>query len=187
MKQVVFIFIALFLCFTKNGQAQELRDGYVVLAKRDTINCKIVFGGPKGTDKTQISIVTKEGEEKIFKTKDKKVFAYGFNQVGVPFDYLFVDRGIKVETGFYKLVEKGDPYKLYIQNINSTTKGVTVTTSYYILFDENGDSIDFFVSGVSGWKKKLEVFFENDPEALEKLEDVSRQDIVKFIKSLNEN
>jgi hypothetical protein len=55
------------------------------------------------------------------------------------------------------------------------------------LFDENGDSLDFFVSGVSGWKKKLEVFFENDLEALEKLEDVSRQDIVKFIKSLNGN
>lgn len=187
MKQVAFIFIALFFCFTKNGEAQELRDGYVVLAKKDTLACKIVFGGPKGTDKTRVSTMKPDGEEKIYKTKDKQVLAYGFYQMGVPFDYLFVDLGQKVETGFFRLIENGNPYKLYVQNNNETVHGVTTTTPYYVLFNDSGASIDFLVSGVSGWKKKLEGFLKDDPEAIEKLESVNRQDVLKFIKSLNEN
>jgi len=187
MKQVAVFFIALIFCFSQNGEAQELKNGYVVLSKSDTIACKIVFGGPNGTDKTQISTITADGKEKIYKTKDKKVLAYGFDQMGVPFDYLFVDLGRKVETGFFRLIENGNPYKLYIQNNSETVNGVTTTTPYYVLFNARGDSIDFLVSGVSGWKKKLEEFLNDDPEAIENLKSVNRQDVLKFIKSLNEN
>lgn len=187
MIQVTVFFIALIFCFSQNGEAQELKNGYVVLTKGDTIACKIVFGGPKGTNKGQVTTITAEGEEKIYKTKDKLVLAYGFDQVGVPFDYLFFDFGRKVETGFFRLVENGNPYRLYVQNNSETVNGVTTTTPYYVLFNARGDSIDFLVSGVSGWKNKLEEFLKDDPEAIENLKSVNRQDILKFIKSINEN
>jgi hypothetical protein len=187
MKQFAVFFIALIFCFSNFGKAQELRNGYVVLTKDDTVACKIVFGGPNGTNKTQVSTITADGKDKIYKTKDKQVLAYGFDQMGVPFDYLFVDLGRKVETGFFRLIENGNPYKLYVQNNSETVNGVTTTTPYYVLFNGRGGSLDFLVSGVSGWKNKLEVFLKDDPKAKENLKSVNRQEIVKFIKSLNEN
>lgn len=186
MKQVAVFFIAFIFWFSQNGEAQELKNGYIVLAKSDTIVCKIVFHGPNGTDKTQVSTIAADGQEKIYKTKDKQVLSYGFDQMGVPFDYLFVDLGRKVETGFFRLIENGNPYKLYVQNTKETVNGVTTTTPYYVLFNARGESIDFFVSGVSLWRKKLGVFLKNDPKAIESLKSVNRHDVLKFIKSLNE-
>jgi len=181
----VFLFFLLIMSWT--AQANDLVKGYIVLSGQDTLQCQIKLRGKSPvTDYTTLVIINEQGEEKVYKAKEKKVRAYGFDFSGVQYDYRFVEIKKTYESGFFRLIENGKNYKLYENKVSSTNNSVTVTHSHYVIFKSNGEYVDLTTHLLGKWKKNLEAFFEEDQEALKKLENVSRLEIPQFIRSLNE-
>jgi len=184
MRQI--ILFALIFCSGWNVHANDLVDGYVVFAGKDTVNCKIKLKGKKQvTSYNTLVLVAENGEEKIYKTKEKGVEAYGFVLLGQRLDYRFIELPKNFESGFFRLIENGDKYKLYTYSYYSEINGVSSSSAVYVVFNPKGEYEHISSSALTDWKKKLRIILADNPEALNEIDGIKREQIPEFIKGLN--
>ena len=106
MKSILLVVLG--FCFSFTTKSNDFADGYIVLAGQDTVSCKIKIGGKRPvTNYTTVVIMTTDGDEKVYKAKDKLVLAYGFQSMGVRFDYRFAEIQKTYESGFFRLIDDG--------------------------------------------------------------------------------
>lgn len=182
--RVLIIFSILF-CSAWSVQANVV-GGYMILAGQDTVLCKIKIAGKKQvTGYSALVIVTETGEEKVFRAIDKQVVAFGFNYMGVMAHYRFAEIKKTYESGFFRLIDNGKNYKLYVHIYRTSYNGVIVDQPHYVVFKPNGEYVDLTTHALGNWKKNLKHILRDNPEALKAMENVSRTEIDSFIRSLN--
>lgn len=180
------ILILLIFCLSGTVRANDLVDGYVVFAGKDTANCKIKVRGKKQiTSYNTLVLVTENGEEKIYKTKEKGVEAFGYEVLGMRFDYRFIELPKNFESGFFRLIENGDKYKLYMYASYSEINGVDISGAVYAVFNSSGEYEHISSSALTDWKKKLKTIMADNPDAITRIDGLKREQIPEFIKSLN--
>lgn len=184
MKSLLIVF--LLSCLGAAAQTEVSVYGYRVNANNDTLLCNIkVAGKKKVTGYGGLVIKTPEGEEQVFNAKDKQVLAYGFQYNGVQFHYRFVEVGRNYESGFFRLIDDGKKYKLYVNYLTDYNNGVAVTLPHYAIFKPNGEYKDLTTHVLGNWKKNLRAILSDNPEALQELETINRKEIEQFVKKLN--
>lgn len=184
MKSLFILF--LFCSLTAAAQMDMYIYGYMVHANNDTSLCNIkITGKKKVTNYTSLVIKTLEGEDLVYKAKDKQVLAYGYQYNGVRFHYRFAEVGKNYESGFFRLIDDGKKYKLYVNYLTDYNNGVAVTLPHYAIFKPNGEYKDLTTHVLGNWKKNLRIILSDNPEALQELETINRKEIEKFIKKLN--
>jgi hypothetical protein len=109
------------------------------------------------------------GEERIYKAKDKEVLEYGFKYMGQNYVYRLVEPGKNYETGFFRLLDNGKKYKLYVHYLTDVVNGVTSTLPHYAIFKPNGEYVDLTTHMLGNWKKNLRTILSDNPEALQEL------------------
>lgn len=166
--------------FSIAANAAEPLPGYVVLANKDTVKCKIKSGRFLNNPFQGITIINEQGKDEALPSKDKKIIAFGFVEHLKSYHYLFVDVGDKFENGFYQLVVNGLNYKLYSRP--TTVYGGNPT---FVLFNQNAAFTKFEPCVVCPWKKQLRELLKNDAKALELVESASRVNIPKFVLDIN--
>lgn len=181
-----FITVLLFCSFIASAQIEVSVYGYMVNINNDTVLCNIkISGKTKVTNYTSFVIITPEGEDKVYKAKDKEVLAYGFRYNGLQFHYRFVEVNKNYESGFFRLIDDGKKYKLYVNYLTDYNNGVAVTLPHYAIFKPNGEYKDLTTHVLGNWKKNLRAILSDNPEALQELETINRKEIERFIKKLN--
>ena len=180
MRHVLLVMIMAIL--TLAGRAAEPLTGYIVLANKDTIQCKIKGGRFLSNPFHGITVINEQGEAESLPSRDKKIIAFGFVENLKRFDYLFVDVGDKLENGFYQLVVNGPRYKLYGRP--STLYG---GNPLYVLFNPTGEFAKFEPCVVCPWKKQLRVLLKDDPNAIAAVENAPRVNIPRFVMDINKD
>lgn len=176
----------LFSCLSAAAQNEVYVYGYMVDQNNDTLLCNIkIIGKKKVTDYSNLVIKTPEGEEQVYKAKDKQVLSYGFQYNRKQFHYRFAEVGKNYESGFFRLIDDGKKYKLYVNYLSDSNNGVVVTLPHYAIFKPNGEYKDLTTHALGNWKKNLRIILSDNPEALKELETINRKEIEQFIKKLN--
>lgn len=170
----------LIACFSTVAYAAEPLNGYIVLANHDTIACKIKGGRFLNTPFHGITIINEEGEAEYLPSREKKILAFGFVENLRRFDYLFIDVGDKLESGFYQLNVNGPKYKLYYKP--TTVYGGNPT---YVLFNPAREFAKFEPCILCPWKKQLHALLKDDPKALAAVENAPRVNIPQFVIDIN--
>ncbi len=182
-----FFFLFLFTCSSVLAKADVFVSGFLILSSGDTVLCQIKIAGKKKvTSYTVIVAQSYAGEERIYKAKDKEVLQYGFQYMGQNFVYRLVEPGKNYETGFFRLIDNGKKYKLYVHYLTDVINGVTSTLPHYAIFKPNGEYVDLTTHVLGNWKKNLRTFLSDNPEALQELETINRKEIEAFVKKLNQ-
>lgn len=179
MKQFLLLIIS--TTFTIAAMAAEPVPGYIVLANNDTIRCQIKAGRFLTVPFRGITIINEQGKDEFLPSKDKKIIAFGFVEFFRRYDYLFVDVGDKLESGFYQLLNAGK-YKLYGRP--ATVYG---GNPIYVLYNPAGEFLKFEPCVVCPWKKQLRALLKDDTKAVAAVEDASRVNIPKFVVEINRN
>lgn len=178
--------VLLFSCLGAAAQTEVYVYGYRVTSGNDTLLCNIKVSGKKNvTGYTALVFKTPEGEEQIIRAKDKQIAAYGFQYNGVQFHYRFAEVGKNYESGFFRLIDDGKKYKLYVNYLTDYNNGVAVTLPHYAIFKANGEYKDLTTHVLGNWKKNLRIILNDNPEALQELETINRKEIEQFVKKLN--
>ena len=181
-----FIFLILFSCISSIAKADVFAGGFIILSNGDTVLCQIKIAGKKKvTSYSTLVVQSFSGEEKIYKAKDKEVLEYGYQYMGRNYVYRFVEVSKNFESGFFRLIDNGTKYKLYVNYLSDTNNGVTVTLPHYAIFKSNGEYKDLTTHVLGNWKKNLRIILSDNPEALQELETISRKEIEAFVKKLN--
>jgi hypothetical protein len=178
MKQILLAIII--TIYSIAASASEPLNGYVVMANNDTIYCKIKSGRFISNPFNGITIINEQGENESLPSKEKKIIAFGFVEKLRSYHYFFVDVGNKLESGFYQLIVNGPRYKLYSRP--TTVYGGNPT---YVLFNQNKEFTKFEACVLCPWKKQLRELLQDDPKAIEQIENASRVDIPKFVIQIN--
>lgn len=180
------LILLLLSSFTAAAQTEMYVYGYMVTSDNDTVLCNIKITGKKHvTGYRSLVIKTLEGEEKVYKATDKQVLAYGFQYNGVKLHYRFAEVGKNFESGFFRLIDDGKKYKLYVNYLTDDNNGVAVTLPHYAIFKPNGEYKDLTTHMLGNWKKNLRIILSDNPEALKELETINRKEIEQFVKKLN--
>lgn len=178
--------VLLFASLSVAAQTEVSVYGYMINSNNDTVLCNIKIVGKKNvTSYRSLVIKTLEGEEKVYKATDKQVLAYGFKYNGVQFHYRFAEVGKNFESGFFRLIDDGKKYKLYVNYLTDYNNGVAVTLPHYAIFKPNGEYKDLTTHMLGNWKKNLRIILSDNPEALKELENINRKEIEQFVKKLN--
>lgn len=175
---------------TLTSYATEFIEGYIVFPNNDTVKCKFKIGGFISATNffNKLTVVTSEGEEKVYFAKDKELLAYGVVEKGRRYDYLFVETKVKSEKGFYQRIVDGRKYKLYSHLISSSSyPGINSSSLQYVLFNTKGEFEKFETCLACPWKKQLRSLLKDDTKALEILETASRLNIPKFVIEINKD
>ncbi len=176
------VFLCLLITTLSNAAfAVDLLEGYIVTASGDTIRCKVKGGKFLTSPFNGISIINNGVEEQV-RSKDQSIMAFGFTERGISYHYLYVNVGDKLENGFYQLLVNGTRYKLYTRPTQVYGGNPT-----YVLFNPAGRFTYFEPCVVCPWKKQLRHLLQDDPTALEKVDNASRVNIPKFVKEINES
>ncbi|MCU0368954.1 MAG: hypothetical protein MUF39_09000 [Cyclobacteriaceae bacterium] len=180
------LLVTLIFCLSYTTKADVLVDGYMVLTGQDTAACKIKLAGKKKvTGYYMLVIVTEDGQEKIYNAEDKLVQAYGFEYLGMKYDYRFVEIFKTYKSGFFRLIDDGKNYKLYVNMISDYSYPVATTEAHYAVFKPNGEYVDLTTFKLGNWRKNLRIILSDNPDALKAMESISSKEIPDFIKSLN--
>ncbi len=168
------------------AKADILVSGFLILSSGDTVKCQIkIAGSKKVTNYNTVVVQNYSGEEKIYKAKDKEVLEYGYRYMGSEFVYRFVEVSKNYENGFFRLIDNGKKYKLYVTYLTDINNGVSVTLPHYAIFKPNGEYKDLTTHVLGNWKKNLRIILSDNPEALKELETINRKEIEAFVKRLN--
>jgi hypothetical protein len=176
-RTVLFIII---ICFSIAARAVDLLDGYIVTAGNDTLRCKIKGGRFLTVPFRGATMINEQGEEQSFGAREKKVIAFGFVERFFRYDYLYVETGDQLESGYFQRIVNGARYKLYSRP--TTVQGGNPT---YVLFNPAGQFVKFDPCILCPWRKQLREFLKDDPKALELVENAPRVNIPKFVVALN--
>ena len=172
--------VILIATFSIAARAAEPLNGYIVMANNDTIQCKIKAGRFLNNPFRGITVINEQGAAETFPSKDKKIIAFGFVENLRRYDFLFIDVGDKLESGFYQLNVKGPKYKLYYKP--TTVYGGNPT---YVLFNPTGEFAKFEPCVLCPWKKQLRVLLKDDPKALAAVENAPRVNMPQFVLDIN--
>jgi len=182
-----FIILFLLCCITTIAKADVFAGGFIVLSNGDTVLCQIKIAGKKKvTDYSTLVVQSYGGEEKIYRAKDKEVREYGYQYMGKNYVYRFVEVSKNYQDGFFRLIDDGKNYKLYVTYLTDINNGVATTLPHYAIFKPNGDYKDLTTHVLGNWKKNLRCVLQDNPEELKELEKISRKEIESFIKKLNQ-
>lgn len=180
------IAVVLFICLSIATKADVLVSGFLILSSGDTVKCQIkIAGSKKVTNYKTVVVQNYSGEEKIYKAKDKEVLEYGYQYMGREFVYRFVEVSKNYENGFFRLIDNGKKYKLYVTYLTDINNGVSVTLPHYAIFKPNGEYKDLTTHVLGNWKKNLRIILSDNPDALKELETINRKEIEAFVKRLN--
>ncbi len=168
--------------FSNVARAAEPLTGYIVMANNDTIQCRIKAGRFLNNPFFGITVINEQGEAETLPSRDKKIIAFGFVENLRRYDYLFVDVGDKLESGFYQLIVNGPKYKLYAKP--TTLYGGNPT---YVLFNPSREFAKFEPCVVCPWKKQLRVLLKDDTKALAAVENAPRVNIPQFVMDINKD
>lgn len=182
-----FIVIFLFACISTTAKADVFAGGFLILSNGDTVLCQIKIAGKKKvTDYSTLVVQNYAGEEKIYRAKDKEVREYGYQYMGKNYVYRFVEVSKNYQDGFFRLIDNGKKYKLYVHYLTDVINGVTSTLPHYAIFKPNGEYKDLTTHVLGNWKKNLRIILSDNPEALQELETINRKEIEAFVKKLNQ-
>lgn len=182
-----FAILFLFLSISITTKADVYASGFIILSIGDTVLCQIKIAGKKKvTNYSTLVVQSFSGEEKIYKAKDKEVLEYGYQYLGSNFICRFAEVSKNFESGFFRLIDNGKKYKLYVNYLSDMNNGVTVTLPHYVIFKPNGEYKDLTTHVLGNWKKNLRIILSDNPEALKELETISRKEIETFVKKLNQ-
>jgi hypothetical protein len=180
------IIVLLFASLSVAAQTEVSVYGYMINSNNDTALCNIKIAGKKKvTGYTYFVIKTLDGEDKVYKAEEKQVLAYGFQYMGKDFHYRFAEVGKNYQSGFFRLIDDGKKYKLYVNYLTDYNNGVAVTLPHYAIFKPNGEYKDLTTHVLGNWKKNLRIILSDNPEALKELETINRKEIEQFVKKLN--
>lgn len=178
MKRVLLSLVLFGLILT--AKAQVTAEGYLVLTGQDTVKCTIKLAGKKKvTGYNNLVIVNETGEETVYEAETKQVQAFGFEILGVKQEYRFVELPKKWNSGFFVLKESGPNFKLYSNYLAESDD------YHYAIFKPNGDYLEVTTHAIGNWRKKLQDFFSDSPEALKFIESMKSKEIPELIKKLN--
>lgn len=185
MKSLILVF--LFSCLATIVKADDVyAGGFLILTGGDTIMCQIKIAGKKKvTDYSTLIVQNYAGEEKIYRAKDKEVREYGYKYMGKNYVYRFVEVSKNYQDGFFRLIDNGKNYKLYVTYLSDINNGVVTTLPHYAIFKPNGEYKDLTTHVLGNWKKNLRIILSDNPEALQELESINRKEIEAFVKKLN--
>ena len=178
MKQLILLLLITTSSFA--AHAAEALPGYIVLASHDTVQCKIKGGKFLTSPFQRITIINEHGQDETLPSKGKKIIAFGFIENMRRYDYLFLDTGDRLETGFFQLLVDGSRYKLYV---HPTT--IYGGNSTYVLFTPTGEFAKFEPCVVCPWKKQLRELLRADAAALAEVDNASRINVPKFVLEIN--
>ncbi|MFC3881620.1 hypothetical protein ACFOSV_15605 [Algoriphagus namhaensis] len=168
--------------------AQNYVNGYVLFAEQDTVKCQIKIGGKKA-DTNYYALVIKnqkgEAEDEVYKAKEGKVIGYGIREFGAELDYRNVEISGTNDGGFFKLVDNGPNYKLYLHMVSTSTNGVVTTLPQYAMYKPNGEYVILTTHMLGNWKKNLRKILADNPKYLPEVEKVGRMEIPEFVEKLN--
>lgn len=168
--------------FLVGARAAEPLTGYIVMENNDTIQCKIKGGRFLTNPFRGITVINEQGEAESLPARDKKIIAFGFVENLRRYDFLFIDVGDKLESGFYQLNVNGPKYKLYYKP--TTVYGGNPT---YVLFNPAHEFAKFEPCVLCPWKKQLRVLLKDDPKALAAVENAPRVNIPQFVMDINKD
>jgi hypothetical protein len=181
-----FLVFLLLSCIGNTTKADVYAGGFLILSTGDTVFCQIKIAGKKKvTGYSTLVVQSFSGEEKIYNAKDKEVLEYGYQYMGKNFVYRFVEVSKNYQDGFFRLIDNGKNYKLYVTYLTDINNGVTTTLPHYAIFKPNGEYKDLTTHVLGNWKKNLRIILSDNPEALQELETISRKEIEAFVKRLN--
>ncbi|QYH39458.1 hypothetical protein GYM62_11935 [Algoriphagus sp. NBT04N3] len=166
--------------------AQDYIDGYYVLSGKDTVAAKIKIGGKKISTNYYALVVKGEDETPVvFKAKDKKIGAYGYQVGWNRFDYRFIEIEKTNDGGFFRQIVYGPHYQLYLHMVSTNVNGVVTTLPHYGLYKSNGEFVYLTVHLLGNWKRNLRKILADNPTALSEVEELNKNDIPEFITRLN--
>ncbi|SFO67336.1 hypothetical protein SAMN04488519_11146 [Algoriphagus ornithinivorans] len=184
MKLTLFFLLSVFGLETL--YAQDFVNGYYVTMAQDTVPCSIKIGGKKISTNYFALVVKGDGEEaQVFKAKDRQIAAYGFGIPGQRFDFRYIEIEKTNDGGFYRQIDYGPRFQLYLHMVSTNVNGVVTTLPQYAVFDTNGSNFILTTHLLGNWKKNLRKLLHDQPAALLALEEINRNQIPEFIESLN--
>jgi hypothetical protein len=174
--------VILIATFSIAAHAAEPLNGYIVMANHDTIQCKIKGVRFLLNPFHGITVINEQGESQALPSRDKKIIAFGFVENLRRYDFMFIEVGDKLESGFYQLNVNGPKYKLYHKP--TTVYGGNPT---YVLFTPSGDFAKFEPCVLCPWKKQLRALLKDDPKALAAVENAPRVNMPQFVIDINKD
>ena len=187
--KVLFLLLAA-VCISTISNAAAFIDGYVILANKDTVRCQFDTKSlRKFSPFYEIRVTTENGEEQVYRAKDKKILGYGFRDLGIAYDFWYIEMKQKSESGFYQQLINGPKYKLYSHMLSSSTyAGVAVSNPQYVVYNAAGEFVQFETCVLCPWKKKLREIFKEDTKALELVNNTSYPvDVSKLVSTVNKD
>lgn len=186
--RIIMLYI-LVLGFSARGYAADFLDGYIVMANKDTVQCRFKSGGFfRSISFKRIEVTTAEGEKQVYRADDKKILGFGVVERGIRYDFIYVELKPRSESGFYQRIVDGGKYKLYVHTVVSQGyPGVSTAQPQYVLFNPAGEFRKFETCVLCSWKKQLRELLKDDEKALALLETASRLEIPKFVLAINNN
>ncbi|GMQ24653.1 hypothetical protein Aoki45_13350 [Algoriphagus sp. oki45] len=176
-------FLISHLCFS-----QEYLDGYYLLHGQDTIYSKIKVGGKKISSGYYFLVIPGQepgSKDIVYAVKEKKVAGYGIYYMGKWEDYRYVKVENSNDQGFYRQIEYGPNYLLYVLMVSTNVNGIVTTLPQYALFKPEGEFVVLTTNVLGNWKKNLKKILQDNPEALAQVDQVGRNEIPEFIEKLN--
>jgi hypothetical protein len=186
MHKILLLVTVMVIC--TSGKAAEFLDGYVILASKDTVKCQFRTSTlRKFSPFYEIRVVMEGGEEQAFRAKDKKILGYGFRDLGIAYDFWYIEMKQKSESGFYQQLINGPKYRLYSHMLSSSTyPGISMNHAQYVLFNAAGEWVKFETCVLCPWKKGMREVFKDDAKALEALANASYPiNVPKFVAEVN--
>ncbi|UJP63791.1 hypothetical protein [Mongoliitalea daihaiensis] len=166
--------------------ANELVNGYIVMANQDTIQTSIKIAGRAPITNSQILVTVDDARgEQLFQAADKQVLGYGFKLNQVSYSFRFFDIQRSFGSAFFRLIENGDNFLLYENKVKGIDRTAEVPNSHYVLMKSSGETINFTTALFSNWKKVVKEFVWDNPEALKALSDLKRNEVPAFVRFLN--
>jgi hypothetical protein len=181
-----FLSLACLLLFIQTVTAQDFAEGYYVSMAQDTVPCLIKIGGKKISSNYSVLVIQGESDEPVvYKAKERKIAAYGFNIPDEKIDYRFVELEKTNDEGFFRQIDYGPKYQLYLRMVSTNVNGVVTTLPQYAIFNPDGTYYDLTTHLLGNWKKNLKKLLSDQPEALLALEEINRNQIPEFVERLN--
>jgi hypothetical protein len=186
----VFLLVFVLSLSAMHVNAATLVDGYIVLAGKDTMRCKIEI--PRMTYKTfelfsAVSVQDNTGKTVTYKARDRQLNGFGFVYDNVNYEYhLWKDNNEDVFA--VKTITGKRVNLLYYYTYERMGGGsMPVKNDVYILQDSDKNSISISGGLLSGFKKKIKRFFEGKSNivALVDTNIFMISDLPKFVTKVN--
>jgi len=176
-----------FQCIFYSAQSADLYNGYIILPTGDTLRGQIKFGGARGgTNWEEVTLVDSLGVEKKYKAQKGEVKGYGYEVMGKKKDYLYFLLKTKADSQWFQRVYKGSRYTVYATTMTGSFGTVDVTSPWYVLEKPSGEFVFLETCGICAWRKNLNEFLGDNPEALADLENVKAKELYTYLRRISE-